>query len=154
MYNTILTAELCAPSMEGGMLDQCANNISNDLYQYFCIDIPNYFSDAFLNFINPSRSPDLPNSFANKFISFKIPSGSEVSSMTFKDSVFRAGLANFIVYSPQIVNSIYPLPIGSIPVDLGFVKFTFTVLKDISGGLNGISYSLSTYFSLGGLEFG
>ena len=152
MDNNLLS-ELCASPVQGGMLDQCANNISNDLYQCFCIDLPRYISDAFMNFQNTSGSPDLPKSFGNNWIKFKIPSSPEVYSMTFKDSVFRAGLANFIVYSPQILNSIYPLPIGSIPIDLGFVKITLTIIRDISGGLDGISYSLRTYYNLDGLEF-
>ena len=154
--------------MQGGILDQCAENISRDLYNYFCVDSPknvqaiqtsvqggildqcaeNIWRDLY-NYI----CVDLPKNF-NQLFDINFSMSREPKPVAYKESVFKAAFANFIVYFPQIANSIYTLPLGSVPIDFGFGKITFTILRDISAGPNGISYSLSAYLNLGFIEVG
>ena len=43
-------------------------------------------------------------------------------------------------------------PPGTYDLDLGPLEITFIILRDLSAGLNGISYSLGLYFLHGNLE--
>ena len=134
--SSIETTDMLNTSVQYGMLDILANNISRDLYNYVFIEMPKSFNNIFIN------SKDT------------IVYAAKSNTINYKESIFKVGFTNFMVYSPHIINSIHPLPIGNFPIDLGCAKFTFTILRDISAGLSGISYSASLYFNFGGLEFG
>ena len=134
--SSLETTEIVSTSVQYGMLDKLADNICKDLYNYVFIDMPKSFNNTFIN------SKDT------------IVSAAQSNPIKYKESIFKVGFANFLVYSPQMLNSIHPLPIGNYPIDLGFAKFNFTILRDISAGLSGISYSAGLHFNLFGIEFG
>ena len=137
-------------STQGGLCDMYAQNISDGLGNLFCVTIP----DTFCNIFWASETPsDILHSASSINIDdATVKASSNVT--TIKESIFKAILTQVGVYMPQIINYFYPLTPGSYPLDLGFLKITFTVLRDLSAGLNGISYGIGLYFSAGNIEWG
>ena len=140
------TLEVVQVSLQPGMLDVCADNISKDLSKFLFVDCPEKLTNLMTSKAGVDSTPR-PNLFDHYCYEGYIALKNTVvpSTITAGTAVSNAAISAGIAYMPHIVNSVYPIPAGEYSVgnslimlvgmvgqDLGV--FTYTFGLNIGGG--------------------